>query len=244
MTCDPQLVAIFSVRLISSLFVCNHCILPLWCDFLPISRKWLKNSIDNSNKKHRSWKLMTNLCQRRKLGNVPRRAFSIKWTLVGGRPTSAQLELCFPKAWSREGRRGSSQERGHRLESGAMANQVLSPGSIFYVSCCHSMAADRRVVWFHTQELNPGPRSRACRTLTPRRSGLAPGVLVENADIQPYPQATKAQVLGNSLDSLKFECRYANCFFSSSSAWNICLRPQKRVSIVVICATYFCLENS
>ena len=35
----------------------------------------------------------------------------------------------------------------------------------FYVSCCHSMATDRRVVRFHTRDLNPGSQSGVCQIL-------------------------------------------------------------------------------
>ena len=49
----------------------------------------------------------------------------------------------------------------------------------FYVSHCHSMATDRRVVWFRTWQPNPGHRSGACQTLTTGPSGLAHSTLTQ-----------------------------------------------------------------
>ena len=43
----------------------------------------------------------------------------------------------------------------------------------FYMSCRHSMATDRQVVWFRAWELNPGHRSSTHTTLTTKPSGLA-----------------------------------------------------------------------
>lgn len=56
-------------------------------------------------------------------------------------------------------------------EDAPWANKLTSvadlPLFFFHVNHCHSTATNRWVVWFHNQELNPGP-GRACWTFTTR----------------------------------------------------------------------------
>ena len=90
---------------------------------------------------------------------------------------------------------------------------LSSSCQVLYVSHCHSMATDRQVVWFCTQEPNPRQQSGRHQTLTTRPSGWLKIVLFlyfrnsfNDADIQHWRNT--------DFNTLSFELQ-PKCVFSS-----------------------------
>ena len=116
-----------------------------------------------------------------------------------------------------------------------------SSSSLFFlnVSHCHSMASDRRVVWFHVQELILGRWSITYHTLTTRPSRLAHIIFF----FKPILSRSFSKVLRNvdSQSSLKISLCLPYFWISVYWKWN--LWWQLSLGILKILFYYLCLIN-